>query len=66
MPEFLTSGFVASTNTKDFEVLYAGYRFETATTLFHVRHRVLNVAIGCWVQEINWVCRWDQHMPHTS
>ncbi|MEZ6129849.1 MAG: hypothetical protein R3C59_14295 [Planctomycetaceae bacterium] len=40
MPEFLTSGFAASTNTKDFEVLYAGYRFENATTLFHVRHRV--------------------------
>ncbi len=50
MPEFLTLTFVASTNTKDFEVLYSGYRFEDATTLFHVRHRVLNVALGCWVQ----------------
>ncbi|MEZ6129146.1 MAG: RHS repeat-associated core domain-containing protein [Planctomycetaceae bacterium] len=50
MPEFLTSGFAASANTKDFEVLYAGYRFENATTLFHVRNRVLNVALGCWVQ----------------
>ncbi|MEZ6129135.1 MAG: hypothetical protein R3C59_10675 [Planctomycetaceae bacterium] len=50
MPEFLTSGFVASTNTKDFEVLYAGYRLENATTLFHVRRRSLNSVLGCWVQ----------------
>ncbi|MEZ6129144.1 MAG: RHS repeat-associated core domain-containing protein [Planctomycetaceae bacterium] len=50
MPEFLTSGFVASTNTKDFDVLYSEYRFENATTRFHVRHRVLNVALGGWAQ----------------
>ena len=49
-PEFLTSSFGSSTNTKDFEVLYAGYRFEDTTTLFQVRNRVLNVALGIWVQ----------------
>ena len=50
MPEFLTATFGASTNAKDFEILYVGYRFENATTLFHIRHRVLNVALGCWMQ----------------
>ncbi|MEQ9410365.1 MAG: RHS repeat-associated core domain-containing protein [Fuerstiella sp.] len=50
MPEFLTSAFAASTNTKDFEVSYAGYRLEKATTLCHVRNRVLNLSLGCWLQ----------------
>ncbi len=50
MPEFLTSDFAASTNTKSFEVLYTGYRFEKNTMIFHVRHRVMNAALGCWVQ----------------
>ena len=41
---------MAGSNTTSWEVLYAGYRFETATSLFHVRHRVLNAALGTWVQ----------------
>ena len=50
MPGFLTSTFSTSTNAKDFEVLYAGYRFEDVTTLFQVRHRVMNFVLGCWIQ----------------
>ncbi|MFN5899485.1 MAG: RHS repeat-associated core domain-containing protein, partial [Planctomyces sp.] len=50
LPVFLSSSFTAASNTAAWEVLYAGYRFETATSLMHVRHRVLNPALGCWVQ----------------
>jgi RHS repeat-associated protein len=50
LPVFLNSSFTAASNTAGWEVLYAGYRFETATSLMHVRHRVLNVALGCWIQ----------------
>jgi len=50
LPVFLTSSFTAGSNTAGWEVLYAGYRFEPATSLMHVRHRVLNPALGCWVQ----------------
>ncbi|MFN5074577.1 MAG: RHS repeat domain-containing protein, partial [Planctomyces sp.] len=50
LPVFLSSSFTAGSNTAAWEVLYAGYRFETATSLMHVRHRVLNAALGCWVQ----------------
>jgi RHS repeat-associated protein len=50
LPVFLSSSFTTSSNTAAWEVLYAGYRFETATSLMHVRHRVLNPALGCWAQ----------------
>jgi len=50
LPVFLKSSFTNGSNTAGWEVLYAGYRFETATSLMHVRHRVLNAALGCWVQ----------------
>ncbi|MFN5054331.1 MAG: RHS repeat-associated core domain-containing protein, partial [Planctomyces sp.] len=50
LPVFLNSSFTAGSNTAGWEVLYAGYRFEAATSLMHVRHRVLNPALGCWVQ----------------
>jgi RHS repeat-associated protein len=50
LPVFLSSSFTSGSNTAAWEVLYAGYRFETATTLMHVRHRVLNPATGTWVQ----------------
>ncbi len=50
MPQFLNASFVAASNTAGWEILYAGYRFEIATSLFHVRHRVLHPALGGWVQ----------------
>jgi RHS repeat-associated protein len=50
LPVFLSSSFTSGSNTAAWEVLYAGYRFETAISLMHVRHRVLNPALGCWVQ----------------
>jgi len=50
LPVFLNSSFTAASNTAGWAVLYAGYRFEIPTSLMHVRHRVLNAALGCWVQ----------------
>ncbi len=50
LPVFLNSSFTSGSNTVGWEVLYAGYRFETTTSLMHVRHRVLSAALGCWVQ----------------
>ena len=50
LPIFTNSTFTAAGNTAAWEVLYAGYRFEAATSLMCVRHRVLNAALGCWVQ----------------
>ena len=50
-PTFLTPTFGSRTSSSyNWETLYAGYRSETGTELFHVRHRVLNAAIGTWVQ----------------
>ena len=50
-PLFLTSGFVPQAGSSfDWETLYAGYRWETGTELFHVRHRVLNSVLGTWCQ----------------
>ncbi|MDA0284411.1 MAG: RHS repeat-associated core domain-containing protein [Planctomycetota bacterium] len=49
VPEFLTAAFAGSTNTKNFETLYAGYRWEDDTGLFHVRNRILNPRLGIWI-----------------
>ena len=46
----MSTSFTAASNSSGWETLYAGYRFETATSLMHVRHRVLNAALGSWVQ----------------
>ena len=32
------------------EVLFAGYRFDTETGLYHVRHRFLHPTLGRWLQ----------------
>jgi len=50
LPVFLNSSFTAASNTAAWEVLYAGYRFEAGTRLYHVRHRVLNSLPGTWIQ----------------
>jgi RHS repeat-associated protein len=50
-PLFLTPSFGGRVSSSfDWETLYAGYRWETLTELFHVRHRVLNSALGTWLQ----------------
>ena len=48
-PEFLTSAFVSGPNSDDWGTLYAGYRWESATELFHIRHRSYASNLGCWV-----------------
>jgi len=50
-PLFLTPGFAArSASEFGWETLYCGYRYEAATGLFHVRHRVYLPAFGVWAQ----------------
>ncbi len=50
-PLFLTAAFVPKAGSSfAWETLYAGYRWETLTELFHVRHRVLNSVVGNWLQ----------------
>jgi RHS repeat-associated protein len=39
-----------ASSSYNIEVLYAGYRYEQATALFHIRHRVYQPELGCWVQ----------------
>jgi RHS repeat-associated protein len=51
MPTYLTAAFGGrTTSSHAWESLYCGYRYEAATGLFHVRHRVLHLVIGTWVQ----------------
>ena len=40
------------TNGSDYEntVLFAGYRFDSETGLYHVRHRMYHATLGRWVQ----------------
>jgi RHS repeat-associated protein len=49
VPTFLDASFVASTNTKDWETLYCGYRYEVATGLTNARERWLHALLGCWL-----------------
>ena len=50
-PHVLTPTFAArTTNSYDAEVVYGGYRYELATGLYHVRHRVYQPELGCWLQ----------------
>jgi RHS repeat-associated protein len=51
MPRVLTATFTSrASSSYDTEVLYAGYRYDTETGLFHVRNRVLHPVIGSWMQ----------------
>ena len=50
VPLFLTSAFVPTTDSYDWENLYCGYRYEPASGLLHVRHRVLHPQLGNWIQ----------------
>ncbi len=50
-PRFLT-GFFADRLNSDYnwETMYCGYRYDTATSLIDVRHRVFHARVGGWVQ----------------
>ncbi len=48
---FLTPTFGSrSSSSFDWETLYAGYRYDTATGLTVVRHRVYSATLGVWLQ----------------
>jgi RHS repeat-associated protein len=49
LPSFLDSSFNASTNTKDWETLFCGYRYEITTGLMSARERWLHSLLGCWL-----------------
>jgi len=50
-PEFLTSTFgLRTSSTYDWETLFAGYRYDSHVAQYHVRHRVLHVNLGAWLQ----------------
>ncbi|RMD60625.1 hypothetical protein D6833_09425, partial [Candidatus Parcubacteria bacterium] len=49
-PVFLSPTFTSRASSLfAWETLYAGYRRDTATRLFHVRHRALHVRLGIWI-----------------
>ena len=51
VPVFLTSTFVPLTESSvDWETLYAGYRWQQATGVLHVRNRTLHSMLGTWLQ----------------
>jgi len=39
-----------TSNTFDNEILYCGYRYDTETGLYHVRHRSYHPTLGRWMQ----------------
>ena len=50
-PRVLTPAFATRASSSFApDVLYAGYRYEQATGLYHIRHRVYQPELGCWVQ----------------
>ncbi len=61
-PTFLTASFSSSTNTKGWDNLYAGYRWEPTSQLFHVRNRIYNPMIGTWVQRDPLGLRWGTNL----
>jgi RHS repeat-associated protein len=47
----LTASFATrASSSYGTEVLYAGYRYDQVTGLYHIRHRVYQAELGCWVQ----------------
>jgi RHS repeat-associated protein len=49
LPSFLDVSFNPTTNTKSWETLYCGYRYEIATGLYLVRMRWMHAWLGCWL-----------------
>ncbi|MFV0444407.1 MAG: RHS repeat domain-containing protein, partial [Planctomycetaceae bacterium] len=55
---FLDPAFVAKSNSSfDWETFFSGYRWNPTTQLYVVRYRVLNSALGTWVQRDTWDSR---------
>ncbi|MDA0835071.1 MAG: hypothetical protein O2955_11310 [Planctomycetota bacterium] len=51
VPVFMNSSFVVlSSSAADWETLYCGYRYETVTALYNIRHRVMHNSLGTWIQ----------------
>jgi RHS repeat-associated protein len=51
VPSCLTPSFAPrASSSYAWNTLYCGYRYEPATGLYHVRHRVLQPVLGVWVQ----------------
>jgi RHS repeat-associated protein len=51
VPLFLTPTFGSrAASSFGWETLYCGYRYETATGLFHIRNRVYHPGLGSWLQ----------------
>ena len=51
VPRVLAPTFTAeAASSCDTEVLYAGYRYDTESSLMHVRNRVLQPSLGAWGQ----------------
>ena len=47
----LTPTFAARASSEcDWQIQFAGYRYDAATGLYHVRHRMYQPQLGCWVQ----------------
>ena len=50
MPIFLTSALATQSGSSlNWETLYAGYRFDSATNLYYARNRYLHAALGLWI-----------------
>ena len=50
-PRVLTPTFTTrALSSYGMEVLYAGYRYDQSTALYHVRHRTYQSGLGCWVR----------------
>ena len=51
VPTFLDASFnVLSASAFDWETLYAGYRYDSTTGLYHVRYRTYHPSLGRWMQ----------------
>ena len=52
VPTFLSDTFTVKTGGSDYdwETLYAGYRYDSTTGLYHVRYRAYHPSLGRWMQ----------------
>ncbi|MDZ4847682.1 MAG: RHS repeat-associated core domain-containing protein [Pirellulaceae bacterium] len=45
----LDPSFTSSTSSFEWETLYGSYRFDPESSLYHIRHRYFNSALGNWI-----------------
>ena len=51
LPEFMNASFtLQSSSVSNWDILYAGYRWNSGVDLYHVRNRVYHSVIGVWIQ----------------